>query len=124
MQRRLNSILCNRFYPFQSQEGVAEYSVLGGRQHHSRSRSQSLFLRRQLRLLLRRLLSALDDTLGANATKHKTHAHPLLATERVAKPDNGENHGQHLSRHRDSNKEEGGECGECVDWFGGVSTRS
>ena len=72
----------------------------------------------QLQLLLRSLLPARDDGLGADAAEHQRHTEPLPAAQPVAEPHHGEDHREHLPRHGNGHEEERGECRERVDCVG------
>jgi hypothetical protein len=41
----------------------------------------------------------------------------------VAEGNDGEDHGEHLASHGDSDEEDGGKGGECVDWIGRLAAR-
>ena len=62
-------------------------------------------------------LAAGDYALCADPAEDERHAHPLPASEMVPEPDYGEDHGEHFSGHGYGDQEEGGECGQCIDWF-------
>lgn len=68
-----------------------------------------------LLLLLGHLLLPGDGGLDADAAKDEADAEPLHVREAVAEGDDGEDHGEHLARHRDGDEEDGGEGGEGVD---------
>ena len=68
-----------------------------------------------LGLLLCDLLLPGDAGLDANAAEHQPDAQDLHLAERVAEGNDREDHGEHLARNRDGNKEDRRERGESVD---------
>lgn len=57
-------------------------------------------------LFLCLLFTARDEALGANTAKDQSDAQPLHAVDRVAEPDDREDHGEHLARDGDGDEEE------------------
>lgn len=57
-----------------------------------------------------------NGRLDANAAKDEADAEPLHLRQAVAKGDDGEDHGEHLARHRHGDEQDGRECRQRVDW--------
>lgn len=82
--------------------------------------SLRLFLQRLellllLGLLFGDLLLARNVGLCADTAKHEADAEDLHAREAVTKGHHGQNHGEHLTRHRDRDEENRRECGEGIN---------